>query len=103
MSRTSCLVERLSGRCTGATATNALFAPAGCGVATAETSGSRLICAATVLTCAEPAGGVAVQRGGVPVVQAGERLRVVPGPLDESGVVFGVGRWHRPGSGGGVV
>ena len=52
---------------------------------------------------AEPAGGVAVQRGGVPVVEAGERLRVVPGPLDESGVVFGVGRGHRPGSGGGVV
>ena len=52
------------------------------------------------MSSAEPAGGVAVQGAGVPVVEAGERFRVVPGPLDESGVVFGIGRWHRPGSGG---
>jgi len=48
---------------------------------------------------AQPAGGVAVQRRGVPVVKAGERLRVVPGTLDEGGVVVCVGVWVGRGIG----
>src|SRR5919198_4661028 len=54
--RTSCLVASLSGGCTDATASNVLFAPAGCGAATADTFGRRVICAATTRTCGEGAG-----------------------------------------------
>ena len=56
MSRTSCLVAPLRGRCTEATASSELFGPAGCAGATADTSDSRLICAARALSCGEPAG-----------------------------------------------
>src|SRR6266542_4124347 len=52
-SRTSCWVAALSGRCTGATLIREVLAPAGCGGAIADTSGSRLIRADRALTCGE--------------------------------------------------
>src|SRR5260370_39793481 len=68
MSRTSCLVAPLSDRCTEATASRALFAPAGCGRATADTSGRRLIRAAAALTWGELAGAAAATpHGGGPL------------------------------------